>query len=228
MSVQALNIAPKHQQYSPLFKGAAVQPKPVDDADITAGISFLKPLNMDVFEKNTSIDTSSLPTQSLYTTGDMESGETFKNLLANLNFLDKKVAAHYFLKKASPIQFKQPLLDDFRLEGQVKSELVDIANKLELLSNTEKVEFMKDVTGASSNFSRYAEKVLIQDANPGIKETLKLFKPQVKDQSVQGYRDAFSAMGVGLMMMPLLLGGKMLFNPALLGRFVAGLGIALV
>lgn len=228
MSIQTLNIAPQDKYKQPLFKASVSKVQPVEDFDFqTSGISFLPPLNTDVFEKSEATVTPIKTTLSNYGSGDTHSGESLKQLFSDLNFLDRKVAAHYFVKKASPIEFKQPILDDYRLEPRLKAQLVDIAENLELMSKAEKVEFMRDMTGTTSNFARYAEKVLIHDANPGIKETLKLFKPNVKETSIGGLKDAFSAMGVGLLMMPLVLSGKVLFNPNLIGRFVAGLGIAL-
>ena len=51
--------------------------------------------------------------------------------------------------------------------------------------------------------------------------------PAPENKSLAGYRDSFSAMGLGLLMLPIALSGKALFAPGVLGQYVASLGLLL-
>lgn len=154
-----------------------------------------------------------------------------KAALEGLNFLERKSALAYLLKKTSDIQppVLAATLGTDKVAVTLKADLDAVADNLKKLSALEKVDLVKTMTGDQSVYAKYVEKVLLDGVKPGLKETLALFKPQpAEDKSLGGFRAVFSAMGMGLSLMPVVLPGAFLFNPATFGQYVAAIGVALV
>lgn len=160
---------------------------------------------------------------------DNTDGRRLKVLLDDLGFMDRKTAAAYFLQKAVGINHAHGILDPYKLDDTVKADLIDLADSVQAMHDEDKVKFVRDLLGADSKYTRYVEAALIGEDKPGFRDTLKLLvPPKPAENSLSGYREAFSAMGLGLLMLPVVLSGKILFNPALAGHYLAVLGLALV
>ncbi len=164
---------------------------------------------------------SQSPTNSL--------GKELKALLDDQSFFDKKAAAAVFLKEAAGIDHST---NSFVSLGSVSSSdrkaLKEMAQRAKELPPQGKVDLIKEMTGDQAQFGKLVETVLLDGQNVRIKDLLNVMKPENNDKGLSGYTEALSAVGAGLMLLPLVMPTSVVLNPNLGGHLFAAMGLALI
>lgn len=113
-----------------------------------------------------------------------------------------------------------------------QAELKQLAESIQQLAPAQRLALVKAVTGPESPYSQVAEKVLINQQLPTLKEFANMFKPDfkanAKQPGVEGVTAAIQAVGVGLLMMPIACPASVLFRPELLGQVMGALALKLI
>lgn len=151
-----------------------------------------------------------------------------KGVLKEGSLLARKGSTAYLLKCAAGIDLTQSsLLNGSQPEATQQEELQQTAESIKNLGNEEKIRLVGDITGGDSVYTRYAKNRLLGESGLALKETMDLFRPQTTQKTLEGYREAFAAVGTGLLTLAIAGVGGPLFSAAGLGKYVAALGVVL-
>lgn len=160
--------------------------------------------------------------------------KALKASLAAMDWLKKKAALASLAQQVTAVDLQKSVFNrgDFlnpaNLEEADKKVIAATAQAIQAMSNQDKLQFVKDMTGERSRYAVYAEKVLLSDTRPSIRETLLLLKPNFHNRTIAGIRESMAALGIALVVMPLVLPTVILFNPSALGQLLLGLGVWLL
>lgn len=139
---------------------------------------------------------------------------------------NRKANAAMLFKAVSnllPVGRTEPKLD----EGK-KAALDVLAQNIQKMTPLQKVDLMREVTGAESPYSKVAETILVQRQTPQLKDMLNCLKPPVENNGMEGLAAGIQAMGMGLLMLPVLGPTSLLLKPGLFSQVLASLAIAIL
>ncbi len=179
----------------------------------------------DSFTKTSALPvTSSEPKAASMTKDVAKRANTLKDLLvADGNRKHNAAALFKAVTGVQPLGFQSQQASEQK-QALLKTE----AEAINQMKPAQKLALMQQLTGVESPFSKVAEKVLVQQQTPGLKDVLNCLKPQTQNQMPEAPAFGLQAVGLGLLMLPVVCPAGVLLQPSLLGRVVAGLATILL
>lgn len=108
-------------------------------------------------------------------------------------------------------------------------QAVNLVQDIRALSPEQKVDFMRQMTGDNSIYTRYVDTVLQSQQAPSAKDIRDLFKPEVNNWLDPGaIQSGFSTMAIGLMMLPIVLPTMAIAQPNALAAIAGQIALSLL
>lgn len=193
---------------APVFRGAT---EPKVQRKLEQG------LTADTFTRSEKTATATKPSVNL-------TAATIKTLLSGD---DRKHNAAEFFKAVTGIQLPGSKID-MEKSAERQARIQATADAIRQMAPAEKVELMRKLCGPDAPGSRIAESVLINHQAPKLNDLFDAARPRTKSPSSEGISAGIQAVGMGLLMLPVIAPAGMLLKPDLFGQVLGVLGLMMV
>ncbi|MEB3288104.1 MAG: hypothetical protein VKJ04_11440 [Vampirovibrionales bacterium] len=183
--------------------------------------SFITPPSADRFEKSALTAPGASPADLAHFLKQQHqqlSGTERKQFFNDLSASAHQAKSHEASQNGNPYAYRMD-------ENSNASQLVQ---KLQELDATQRVDFVRQLTGDNSAYTRYTEKVLLYQQPPSQKETNDLFMPQPQHWNPSGIQEAFSSMALGLLTLPIVIPSLAISSPTSLAAVATKVGLWLI
>ncbi|MBL8031836.1 MAG: hypothetical protein JNK33_05980 [Candidatus Doudnabacteria bacterium] len=130
-----------------------------------------------------------------------------------------------FVSSAHQLNSHQPSAAALQNENTNASLL---SRQVQQLDASQRVDFIRQLTGDQSAYTKYVEKVLVYQQQPTQRDLYDLFRPQPQNWSGSGIQEAFSTMALGLLSLPVVIPAMAITSPTSLGAIASQIGLWLV